>query len=173
MPKTRQQKEEILNKLVEDLKSSKAVTLTSFSELPVNEDQKLRQEFYDQKIGYGVVKKTLLRKAFDKLGHSEADFDSLTNNISVAISQEDEVAPAKISEKFSSDNESFDIVGGILENKWIDKNGVIALAKLPSKEELIAKTVGTIKAPLSGFVNVLAGNARGLVNVLNAIKDKK
>jgi len=64
-------------------------------------------------------------------------------------------------------------LGGILEGKFLSKEEVLALAKLPSKQELYAKVVGSLNAPISGFVNVLAGNIRGLVNVLKAIEEKK
>jgi large subunit ribosomal protein L10 len=65
------------------------------------------------------------------------------------------------------------IVGGSLGKDALSKEEIIALSKLPSKEELLAKFVGTINAPVSGFVNVLAGNLRGLVNVLKAVADSK
>ena len=69
--------------------------------------------------------------------------------------------------------ENLKIVGGILGTKELTAEEVQALAKLPSKEELLAKLVGTLNAPVSGFVNVLAGNLRGLVNVLKAVADSK
>ena len=120
-----------------------------------------------------MVKKTLLRKAFEKLGLPADKIDSWQGNISLAVSEKDEVAPAKLIAKFIKDNENMAILGGLLGQEWMEVDRVQSLAKLPSKEELIAKTVGTIKAPLNGLVNVLAGNLRGLVNVLNAIKDQK
>jgi len=63
--------------------------------------------------------------------------------------------------------------GGILENQWIAADKVKALAKLPGRDELIAKTVSAIKAPITGFVNVLAGNLRGLINVLKAVQNRQ
>ena len=66
-----------------------------------------------------------------------------------------------------------DFLGGILENKFINATQVADLAKLPSKQELYAKIVGSINAPVSGFVNALAGNLKNLVYALSAIKDKK
>jgi len=147
--------------------------LTAFTQLKVNEDQKLRQELYEENIEYGVIKKTLLRKSFEKMGFDEANVGDMSGNVSIAISKDDEVAPARILAKFTKDNEGMQIAGGMLESKWIDKARVEALAKLPSKEELIAKTIGTIKAPLNGLVNVMVGNLRGLVNVLNGIKESK
>ncbi len=65
------------------------------------------------------------------------------------------------------------LLGGVLEGKLIDAQGVNRLAALPSKQQLLGQLVGTLNAPVSGFVNVLAGNIRGLVTVMSAIKDKK
>jgi large subunit ribosomal protein L10 len=75
--------------------------------------------------------------------------------------------------KFVKGRETMSFVGGILENKGIEPSMVTSLSKLPGKQELLGQLVGTLNAPISGFVNVLAGNLRGLVNVLNAVKDKK
>ena len=173
MPKTRQQKEQLLQQLIDDLSSAKAATLTSFTKITVSADQGLRKELRQQEVKYEVVKKTLLRKAFEKLGLPTDKVDTWQGNISLAVSEKDEVAPAKVIDKFIKNNESMVILGGVLGQEWMEADRIKSLAKLPSKEELIAKTVGTIKAPLNGFVNVLAGNLRGLVNVLNAIKDQK
>ncbi len=64
------------------------------------------------------------------------------------------------------------ILSGVFDGKFASKEQMMALADLPSKDELRAKLVGTINAPVSGFVNVLAGNIRGLINVLNAAAQK-
>lgn len=173
MPKTRQQKEHTLDQLTKDLTSAKSATLASFSALTVSADQQLRKNLRQQNVKYSVVKKTLLKKVLKKLDYPTEGIDNLNGNLSLAVSTEDEVASAKTIHNFIKDHESMNILGGILENKWIDQAKVNELAKLLSKPELIAKTVGTIKAPLSGFVNVLAGNIRGLVNVLGAIKENK
>jgi large subunit ribosomal protein L10 len=173
MPKTRKQKEHTLEQLIQDLKSAKSATLASFSALTVSADQELRKNLRDQDITYSVIKKTLLRKAFDKLGYPADKIDNQVGNLSLAVSTQDEVAPAKTIHNFIQDHQSMTILGGILENKWIDQAKANELAQLLSKPELIAKTVGTIKAPLTSLVNVMAGNLRGLVNVLGAIKENK
>ena len=173
MPKTRQQKEEVLQNLTNDLKNAKATTLANFRAISVKSDQSLRKELRASNISYSIVKKTLLRKVLASLKYPTDVVDNIDGNIAIAISKEDEVAGAKLINNFSKENETMSIIGGILENNWIDKTKIKELAKLPNKDELIAKTVYTIKAPITSFVNVLAGNARNLVNVLNAIKDTK
>ena len=169
MPKTRQQKEKVLKDLELKLKNAKSAALTVFSSLPVSADRQLRQTLFNENMSYAVVKKTLLIKAFEEMGFSSNQIKELKGNISLAISDTDEVAPAKFINNFAKDASNMTIVGGILENQWIDQAKVLALAKLPDKDDLIAQTVGTIKAPLTGLANVLAANLRALLNVLNAI----
>jgi large subunit ribosomal protein L10 len=173
MPKTRQQKEQTVDELSKSLQNAKSATLTSFSSIPVSVDRQLRQSLRQEQVEYSVIKKTLLKKVLQKLGYSTDNIEKLVGNISIAISSQDEVAPAKIINKFAQDNENIKITGGILDGQWIEQARVEELAKLLSKPELIAKTIGTIKAPLSGFVNLLVGNMRGLINVLNSIKENK
>jgi large subunit ribosomal protein L10 len=99
--------------------------------------------------------------------------NNFTGNVTVAFGYDDEVAPARIMAKFSKTNEAMEIYGGILEKSFIDSSRVRVLATLPDREDLLAKLVGTINAPVSGFVRVLAGNMRNLVYVLEAIKTSK
>jgi len=172
MAKTKQQKEQALKGLKNKIADSNSLVISTFSNLTVNEDQNLRGQLRKENVSYEVAKKTLLKKAFSDNKVQGLIESELLGNISVATSQ-DEVAGAKILSKFAKGRENFKIIGGILNQVWVDANKIAELAKLPSKLELIAKTVGTIKAPLTGFVNVLSGNTRGLVNVLNAIKNSK
>ncbi len=84
----------------------------------------------------------------------------------------DEVEAAKILAKFAKDHEGIELHAGWLENDFIDKAKVEELSKLLGKEELLAKLVGSLNSPISGLVNVLDGNTRGLVTVLKAIAEK-
>ncbi len=170
MPKTRQQKEEILNKVLENIKNSKSVVFANFEGLKVKEVEELRKKCKEAGVEYFVAKKTLLKKALEEEGYSDYD---LPGEVGSAFSMEDEVAAAKVLNDFAKDHEQLQFIAGILENNMIDAEGVKNLAKLPSKDELLAKMVGSLKAPVSGFVNVLSGNLRGLVQVLNAIKEQK
>jgi large subunit ribosomal protein L10 len=90
----------------------------------------------------------------------------------VAFSEVDDTAPARLLKKFVKEVPTVSILGGVVSGQYYDKSQMLALADLPSKPEMLAKLVGTIQAPVSSFVNVLAGNIRGLVNVLNAIATK-
>jgi large subunit ribosomal protein L10 len=119
------------------------------------------------------VKNTLFKLAAKEAGIEIAEDVTHGHPVAVAFAGDDEVAPAKITYTYSKKNDKFAIVGGILEGKEISDIMVKSLASLPSREELYAKIVGTLASPLSGMVNVLSGNIRGLVNVLNSIKETK
>lgn len=169
---TKQQKEEILKQLVDDLGNAKSVVLSANSKLTVNQDQGLRSELRGANVGYKVVKKTLIKRALDKAKLEAFDLTDVAGNIGVATSG-DEIGAAKVLYKFSKDNDNLKIVAGYLESALIDSSKISSLAELPSKEELIAKTLATINAPIQNFVGVLSAVPRSLVYALNAIKESK
>ncbi len=169
---TKQQKEELIRELAQKLKGSKAIVFSDYKGLQVKDLTALRKELREAGVELKVLKKTLINLALKDAG-IEADVKKMEGQIAIAVSSQDEVAAAKIIAKAAKANENLKIVGGILGIKELSAAEVNALAKLPSKEELLAKFVGTINAPVSGFVNVLAGNLRSLVNVLKAVADAK
>ncbi|NQV13415.1 MAG: 50S ribosomal protein L10 [Parcubacteria group bacterium] len=173
MAKSKQQKEEIVAQLTDKLNKAKSVVLTNYQGLTVSEVQELRQQMKEQAVDYHIVKNTLLKVSWDQSALKGVELAKQDGPVAVAIGYEDEVAPAKLCWEYAKSHKSLEVGSGVLENKLLTKEEIEALAKLPSRDELIAKTVGTIKAPLTGFVNVLAGNLRGLVGVLNAIKEDK
>jgi len=173
MAKTKQQKEEIIKILTEDLKKAKSLVFVNFDGLKVKEVEELRKKCRAENIGYLVAKKTLMKKAFKDAGLEGVDPKSFEKEVATVFGYDDEVAPARIIQNFSKGHEALQAIGGILEGKFVAKDKIIELAKLPSRDELLAKVVGSIQAPVTGFVNVLSGNLRNLVYVLNAIKDNK
>lgn len=171
MKQTKQQKAELIKELAEKLKVSKAVVFSDYKGLEVKDMTVLRKELRTAGVELKVLKKTLINIALKDAG-IEMDAKKLEGQIAIAVSSGDEVAAAKIIAKMAKVNENLKIVGGILGTNELSADEVKALAKLPSKEELLAKLVGTLNAPVSGFVNVLAGNLRGLVNVLKAVAER-
>jgi large subunit ribosomal protein L10 len=169
---TRPQKEELVKKLSEQIKAGKVAVFSDFSGTSVEKMQKLRTDLRHSGAAYKVTKKKLIEIAFKNAG-IKVDVKNMEGQIGIAIGQEDEVSAAKILKNFSKENQNFKILQGILEGKIISEKEVSALAALPSREELLAKLVGTINAPVSGFVNALAGNLRNLVGVLKAIAEAK
>lgn len=172
MAKTRQEKEKTIQELSEGLKTAKSAVFANFQGLKVGESEELRRQCREQNITYLASKKTLLKRALDAIG-LDVDIKKFDGGVAVVLGKEDEVSAAQTVAKFAKDHKTTSIFGGILEGQLIDETKVKELSILPSKLELYAKLVGTINAPVSGFVNVLAGNMRGLVNVLNSIKETK
>lgn len=173
MAKTRQQKEQNVKDLTEKLKKAKSLVFVNFDGLKVKEIEELRKNCRAENIDYLVTKKTLMKKAFKDAGLKDIDPKSFEKEVATVFSYEDEVAPARIIQDFAKEHEALVAFGGVLEGQFVEQNKIIELSKLPSKDELLAKVVGSIKAPVSGFVNVLSGNLRNLVYVLNAVKDSK
>jgi len=172
MAKTKQQKEQSVQTLTDGLKNAKSAVFANFQGLKVSESEELRGICRGKNVTYVANKKTLLKKALSDAGF-DVDTKSFQGGIATVLGNEDEVAPAQIIANFAKNHEVVEIFGGILEGQFIDADKVKELSKLPSKHQLLGQLVGTLNAPISGFVNVLAGNIRGLVNVLNSIKEAK
>lgn len=172
MPKTKQQKEEIVRALADKIGSAKSLVIACQDGLTVAAAQELREKCRKEQVEFVSVKKTLLRLALASRGFEEVNIKAMSGSLAIALSADNEVTPAKILKTFAKTHEQVAFRGGLLEGRLISVDEVNFLAGLPGKIELLAKMIGSIKAPISGFVNVLAGNLRGLVNVLNAIKNK-
>jgi large subunit ribosomal protein L10 len=172
MAQTKQQKKEIVKDLADKLKNSKAVVFSDFKGLNVKDMTELRKTLREKGISLNVLKKTLISIALKDAG-IEMDARKLEGQITVAVSAGDEVEAAKIIAALAKTNKNLKIIGGLLGKNVLSEKEVVALSKLPGKDELLAKLVGTLNAPVSGFVNVLAGNIRGLVQVLKGIADSK
>ena len=172
MPKTRSEKEQIIAELSEKLSRMKSAVFTQVSGYTMEDANSLRAKGLTQNVDLFVAKKTLLARALEANGFkvTEKDFDG---SILTSVGYGDEIAAAKLMAQFAKDREGISIVGGILEGRMVDGAAVKQLATLPSREELLAKLVGSINAPVSGFVNALAGNLRNVVYVLSAIKEAK
>ncbi len=174
MPKSKQQKQEVLAGLADKIQRAKSIVFTSFNALPVKDNEELRLKLRAENSEYYVAKKTLLDLAFKKNPVEGLNAKDLDGKVAAIFSYEDEVAPAKIVYNFRKEREDkIAFIGGVLEGRFLSKTDMESLAQLPSKQELYAKMVGSMNAPISGFVNVLAGNLRGLVTALKAIGDSK
>ena len=154
------------------LSSSKGAVLVDYCGLTVAEDTELRSKMREAGVKYMVAKNTFIRIAANEAG-IEGLVAYLEHNTAVAFSAEDPVAPAKILNDFSKDHKALEIKAGILDGKVIALDEVKALAELPSREELLAKLVGSMQAPISGLVNVLQGTIRNFVYTLEAVRQKK
>ena len=172
MAKTRAEKDALFAELKEAV-AGKAIVFTQYTGLTVRDMTDLRAELRKVDGRYTVTKNTLLRKAMDEAGVGGVPTEILDVQLAVATSATDEVEPNRIVVNFAKTHEKMGILGAVVDGKFVDAAGVKALAALPSRDELYAKAVSSIAAPLTGLVNVLAGNLRGLVTVLKQYQEKK
>jgi len=173
MALTREQKQNILKDLTDKFSRAKAAILVDFNKLSVSKAIELRRVLKSADAEYKVAKKTLICRVL-RFGHFEdVDLDNFKTQVGIVFSYIDPVATAQSVWKFSRVNEAFKILGGFIGFNWQDKDKIITLAKLPSREILLGQLVRTIAAPLSGLMNILQGNIRGLIGALNNLKNKR
>lgn len=154
------------------ISTSKCTILVDFCGLTVAQDTALRCKMREAGVHYNVVKNTLLRIAAQEAGIEGLE-PSLEKNTAIAVSPEDPVAVAKVICDFAKENKELKVKVGILDGQVIDAEAIKALASLPPKEVLIAKMLGSMNAPISGFVNVLQGTIRNVVYALEAVRKAK
>jgi len=170
-------KEAVVAEIKGWLTSAKGVVLTSYNGLDVATDTQLRRELRAAGVTYKVVKNTMLRIAAKQAGIEGLD-SHLEGTTAMGFSTEDPVAAAKVISDFMKKNKLEDkgiltIKVGMVEGKVIDAAGVKALANLPSREELVAKLLGSMNAPIANCVGVLSAVIRNFVGVVDAIREKK
>ena len=172
--KVLQSKKQQVQELTDKLKNATAGVLIDYKGINVADDTKLRNAFREANVEYAVVKNTMLRFAFK--GAEMDGMDSiLEGTTSLAISNDDPVAPAKIISDFLKGRKDLTITmkSGFVDGKILSTDELKALAALPPKEELVAKMLGSMNAPISGLANVLNGTIKGLAVALAAIADQK
>jgi len=170
---TKERKKEIIGDLSDRFSKSKSVVFLGFQGLTAIENVNLRRKLRSENVDYKVAKKTFIGKGLKEAKFENSEELNLDGPVAVAIGYDDEVAPARLASEYSKENKKLKLLGGFVEMKHMNAVEIKSLALLPGKEQLRAQLVGTINAPVSGFVNVLAGNIRGLVNTLKAIGENK
>ena len=165
MPLTREQKQKILEELKEKIEKQKTIIFVDFTGLKVKDFSSLRKKLKANDNELKVAKKTLMDILFKKV-KLEVEAKKLPGEIALVFGYKDIISPAKIVWQSSQENPNLKILGGFLENKFFEAERIIELAQLPTREELLAKLVGSIKAPISNFVYVLEANIKGLIYVL-------
>ena len=165
-------KKTLVSEVAEKLRNAKGAVIVDYRGLNVEEVTELRKLSRENGIEYKVYKNSTMRFAC-KEADQEGLLPSLIGPNAVAMSDSDPVAAAKLLSEFAKKHKNLEIKAGTVEGKILDANGVDALAKLPSREQLVAQVLGGLNAPITGFVNVLNGNLKGLVVALNAIAEKK
>ena len=174
MNKNMENKVQKVSQIVERLNTSKSMVMVDFKGITVEEITALRVKFREAGVDYVVLKISLVDLALKEVG-IEGLHHLLVGPSAFAFGMKDEVAPAKIISEFidQSKSDKMAIKAGIVEGKVVDKAAVIALSKLPPREVLVARMMGSLNAPVSNFVGVLSATLRSLVYAVDAVRKQK
>ncbi|NLM35319.1 MAG: 50S ribosomal protein L10 [Clostridiales bacterium] len=159
--KNRAIKEAKVAEIKEKLEKAQGVVLASYQGLTVEEDTALRRKLREAGVEYKVYKNTMTTLAAKELG-LDGIVQYLEGPVSIAFSYDDATAAARVLNDFAKDHKKLELKAGIVEKQIYDANMIKAIAAIPSREVLIAKLLGSFKAPLSK-----------LAYVLSAIRDQK
>ena len=154
-------KEEQVKELAEQIKAANVVLLTDYRGISVTDVTKLRSELRNVNAEYKVIKNNIVKRALDLNGESELD-SVLEGPIALVMSNEDYLEPSKVIYNFTKTHDFYKIKGGIIEGKVMSADEIITLAKLPSRQELLAKLAGA-----------LLGNITKLAVSLDQVKAQK
>ena len=161
MPKAIDIKKGIVSEIAEKLEKSTSCVVVDYKGLTVEEVTELRSKFREAGVEYKVYKNTLVRRAASQIGNMEMfDEVNLVGTNAIAISYDDAVAPTKIISDFAKNHPKLEFKMGYVEGAYYDAQMLDELSKVPSREELIAKLLGSFKAPVSNFVYLLDAIAK-------------
>lgn len=169
---TREQKTIQIEELSDKLSKAKSVVITSYRGLKINDMNELRKNLRKNNIDFKVVKNSLFKRALQRYGKSISQ-ELLEKPLAVAFDDNDDMTAIKAIYSFSKNNELLEIDGGIFENEMLDGQGIKEIALLPGREELYAKLVGSISAPISKFVYAMRWNGQALTSVLKQYLENK
>ena len=157
MALTKEKKQKSIKDLKEKISNQKSIIFADFSKVNSKDLFDLRKKLKEAGCMLKVGKKTLIRIAFGRVGISfwNKIKNSVPGQLALVFGIEDELSPARISHQFSKKNENFKILGGIFENRFIEKARVLELALIPTRPELLSKLVGSLYSPVTNFVRVL------------------
>jgi len=152
--KVLEQKQQVVAQLAERIQGSVAGIIVDYKGITVEDDTKLRKELRENGVKYTVVKNTLIKRAAEKAGLNGID-DVLNGTSAIATSAEDYVAAARILQKFADQHDNFKVKTGYLDNEVISLDKIQSLAKLPSREVLLANVLGAFQAPIASFARAV------------------
>ncbi|MFD1511489.1 50S ribosomal protein L10 [Lacimonas salitolerans] len=166
----RAQKEKVVDELGQIFESSGVVVVAHYAGITVAEMQDLRAKMREAGGSVRVAKNRLAKIALD--GKPCASIADLLSGMTVLAYSEDPVAAAKVAEDYAKANKKFEILGGAMGETALDRAGVEAVSKMPSREELIASIVGCIGAPASNIAGAIGAPASNIASILSTIEEK-
>jgi len=169
VPKTRKEKEQLVKDYTEKLAMVKSIILTDFSGLKTKNLSELRNKLFEKGIDYQVVKNRLLLLAL-KDQKIEIPSEILDRPLALAFSYEDEIAPTKIIYNFAKENEKLEILGGIIDKKFVEPDKIKTLALLPSQEDLYNRLIVSLNMPRYRLIHLLTANQYKLIYILKKMQ---
>ena len=147
-------KQPIVQAIVDDITGAQAIVLVDYRGLTVAQDTELRKQLREAGIVYKVCKNTMMKRAFEGTDFAQLD-EYLEGPSAIAISKDDATAPARIICKFAKTAQALEVKAGVVEGTVYDANGVAELSKVPSREELLSKLLGSLQSPITNLARVL------------------
>ena len=147
-------KQPIVQAIVDDIAGAQSIVLVDYRGLTVAEDTELRKQLREAGIIYKVCKNTMMKRAFEGTDFAQLD-EYLEGPSAIAIAKEDATAPARIICKFAKTAKALEVKAGVVEGTVYDANGVEELSKVPSREELLSKLLGSLQSPITNLARVL------------------
>ena len=147
-------KQPIVQAIAEEIKDAQSVVLVDYRGLTVAQDTELRKQLREAGVVYKVYKNTMMKRAFEGT-ECEALENCLEGPSAIAISKDDATAPARILCKFAKDAPALELKGGVVEGAAYDVAGLTELSKIPSREELLSRLLGSMQSPIANFARVI------------------
>ncbi|WP_300530969.1 50S ribosomal protein L10 [Peptacetobacter sp.] len=160
MRKALEVKSLVVSEIVEKLNNSSSAVVVDYKGLTVAEVTELRKVMREAGVDYKVYKNTLVRRAAQEVGIEQFNDELLVGTNAIAFGYDDPVAPARILKKFIETHPKMQLKMGVVEGEFYDEAKMMELANIPSREELIAKLLGSLKAPVSNFVYLVDAIAK-------------
>lgn len=147
-------KQPVVQAIVDDIQGAESVVLVDYRGLTVAQDTELRKQMREAGVIYKVCKNTMMKRAFEGTEFAALE-EHLEGPSAIAISKDDATAPARILCKFAKDAKALELKGGVVEGTVYDVAGLTELAKIPSREELLSKLLGSLQSPITNFARVI------------------
>ena len=149
-----EQKQVVVNEIKEKLEKATSAVLVDARGLSVAEDTELRKQLREAGVVYKVCKNTMMKRAFEGTDFAALD-EHLEGPSAIAISKDDATAPARILCKFAKDAKALELKAGVVEGTVYDADALTELSKIPSREELLSKLLGSLQSPITNFARVI------------------
>ena len=147
-------KQPVVQAIAEDVKDAVSVVLVDYRGLTVAEDTEMRKQLREAGVVYKVCKNTMMKRAFEGTDFAALD-EHLEGPSAIAISKDDATAPARILCKFAKNAKALELKAGVVEGTLYDTDALNELAKIPSRDELLSKLLGSLQSPITNFARVI------------------